>query len=315
MAARSQGAPTPRGELSVLTPFRLTFVLPPALAPGGSLSMHRMSAAEIARRTVEASRARIQRNLEGQWRNAVRLSLQGTAQGAGVAAPAALAAKADTSRRQAAADLFGQYADLGLVLNGRLEGKMNRTKNERCISSQFFSLASQCKGTFQPLFDFQFDVRTGGVVADRVHLDVDYDSKREFEASNNIQVYYQGLEDEILRRVDVGNVSFAVPASRFITAGIPANNFGVQAQAQVGALDFTGIFAQQKSNVVRGRTSTVGDQTVQPLDREIADRQAEWPGAQVQEGLPGPLHPPGSVGRQGRDHRERVLRGSYFSGE
>ncbi len=118
-------------------------------------------------------------------------------------------------------------------------------------------------------------MRSGGVVGQRVHLNVDYDSKREFEASNNIQVYYQGMEDEILRRVDVGNVTFAVPASRFITAGIPSNNFGIQAQGQLGALDFTGIFAQQKGNVVHGRTFTVGSQTVQTLDRDIADRDFE----------------------------------------
>ncbi|MBI2407928.1 MAG: hypothetical protein HYV19_06490, partial [Gemmatimonadetes bacterium] len=122
---------------------------------------------------------------------------------------------ADTARRQQAADLFGPYADLGLILNGRLESRINRTKNERCISSQLFSLASQCKGTFQPLFDFQFDVRTGGVVADRVHLNVDYDSKREFDASNNIQVYYEGKGNEVLQKLQVGNVTFQPPTSRF----------------------------------------------------------------------------------------------------
>src|SRR5512140_1000843 len=58
-------------------------------------------------------------------------------------------AKADSSLRKQAADLFGQYADLGLAMNGRLESKLSRTKNERCISSQLFTLASQCSGTFQ----------------------------------------------------------------------------------------------------------------------------------------------------------------------
>src|SRR6185437_12348687 len=49
-----------------------------------------------------------------------------------------------------------------------------------------------------------------------------------------IQVWYEGLPDEVLRRVEAGNVSFAVPASRFISAAVPANNFGFQAVAQVG---------------------------------------------------------------------------------
>ena len=39
---------------------------------------------------------------------------------------------------------------------------------------------------------------TGGALGDRVHVNVDYDTQREFTANNNINVYYQGLEDEIL---------------------------------------------------------------------------------------------------------------------
>jgi hypothetical protein len=113
------------------------------------------------------------------------------------------------------------------------------------------------------------------VVGQRVHLNVDYDSQREFEASNNIQVYYQGLEDEVLQRVQVGNVTFTTPNSRFITGGIPANNFGFLLEGQIGAMDWSAIFAQQKGNVVRGRTFTVGSQTVQPLDRDDDERDFE----------------------------------------
>ncbi len=181
----------------------------------------------------------------------------------------------DTTKRKPALDLFGPYADLGLALNGRLESKVNRTKNERCISSQYFTLATQCKGTFQPLFDFQFDVRTGGVVADRVHLNVDYDSKREFDASNNIQVYYQGKAGERLQKLEVGNVTFEPPASRFITGGIPSGNYGLQAIGKLGSMTFRTIVAQQKGNVSKDRVFTVGSHTVQAVDREIEDYQVE----------------------------------------
>jgi len=274
-AARSQGAPPAQGELSVLTPFRLTLVTPPALAPGGRLSRDRAPATELARRAAAATQARAQSAVAQQWRTAVRQSLQATGSTVASPAPAVAAAPADSSLRQQAADLFGQYADLGLVLNGRIESKVNRTKNERCISSQFFSLASQCKGTFQPLFDFQFDVRTGGVVAERVHLDVDYDSKREFDASNNIQVYYQGKSDELIQKLEVGNVTFQPPASRFITGGIPSGNYGLQATGQLGPMRFRAIVAQQKGNVTKDRVFTVGDRTVQSVDREIEDYQIE----------------------------------------
>ncbi len=254
----------------------LRLVLPPELAPGGRLALPRPAAGRVAAAWADTVRARLARRDAALWRAVVQGLPTGYAPpvaaptyGGGFAPP-------PPSADQGSAGVLRRYADLNLLMNARFELRFDQLRNLRCTPAEADQLGSGCTSALNPpTFDPQFNVRSGGVIGQRVNLNVDYDSKREFEASNNIQVYYQGLEDEILRRVDVGNVSFVVPPSRFITAGIPANNFGVQASAQLGALDFTGIFAQQKGNVVRGRTFTVGDQTVQPLDREIADRDFE----------------------------------------
>src|SRR5258708_15158280 len=63
--------------------------------------------------------------------------------------------------------------------------------------------------------------------------------------------------------------------SRFSSAAIPANNFGVQAIGQLGPVEFRGIFAQQKGNVVRDRIYDVGQTTSQPLDRQARDLDYE----------------------------------------
>ncbi len=169
-----------------------------------------------------------------------------------------------------------RYADLGIQLNALLEMRFERRRNLRCTALDASGFDNGCRGGFNPpRIDPQFNVRTGGIVGQRVHLNVDYDTQREFDASNNIQVYYEGLEDEVLRRLEVGNVTFAAPRSRFITGGIPVNNFGVAAQGQIGALDFGALFAQQKGNVVKARIFSVGGQTVQPVDRLLADRDFE----------------------------------------
>jgi hypothetical protein len=171
---------------------------------------------------------------------------------------------------------LGRYADLGLQLHARFEMKMDQFRNLRCTAADVINPASGCRGGFPtPSLDQQFDVRAGGVVGDRVHVNVDYDSQREFSANNDIHVYYEGLEDEILRRVEVGNVTFNAPASRFITAAIPANSFGVQAEAQLGAFEFRSIIAQQKGSQVRTRVYTVGEQTTEPVDRELRDLDFE----------------------------------------
>ncbi len=181
---------------------------------------------------------------------------------------------ADTGR---VTDLFGQKTDLGFQFNGRFESKLEQTQNNRCNSSQFFNVAAQCNASFEPLFDFQFGVKTGGTFADRVHVNVDYNSTREFDASNNISLYYEGKKGDWLQRVDVGNVSFDVPASRYITTGIPQGNYGIAAIAQFGTLKVRAIAAQQKGNVVANKVFTVGggSGTQSQVTRDIDDYQIE----------------------------------------
>ncbi|MCC6245319.1 MAG: cell surface protein SprA [Gemmatimonadaceae bacterium] len=182
---------------------------------------------------------------------------------------------ADAKTRLGEGDFLSNVGTLGITLRSSLESKMSRTRNERCTSAQLTVLGNNCNGSFQPLFDYQFNLRTGGVVANRVHLNVDYDSQREFDASNNISVYYEGKSDEMLQRLEVGNVSFQAPASRFLTSGIPSGNYGIQATGQIGPMRFTSIAAQQKGNVSKDNVFTMGERTQQQVERPIEDIQIE----------------------------------------
>ena len=174
------------------------------------------------------------------------------------------------------AGLLGPYADIGMQLNVRFELKADQFRNLRCTATERQLALSGCEAGFPTITpNPQYAVRTGGVVAQRLHLDVDFDSQREFDANNNIRIWYEGLEDEILRRVEAGNVTFQTPSSRFISAAIPANNFGVQAIAQVGPVELRGIFAQQKGNMVKDRVYRVGETTSQPIDRDARDLDYE----------------------------------------
>ncbi len=180
--------------------------------------------------------------------------------------------RSDTGR---VTDLFGQKTDLGFQFNGRFESKLEKTQNERCVTSQFFSAAAQCNASFQPVFDFQFGVKTGGTFGDRLHVNVDYNSTREFDASNNISLYYQGKKNDWLQRVDVGNVTFAVPVTRYMSSGIPQGNYGIQTIMKFGDLRVSAIAAQQKGNVVDKKVFTVGAQTQSQVTREVDDYQIE----------------------------------------
>ncbi len=115
--------------------------------------------------------------------------------------------------------------------------------------------------------DVQFGVQVGGTITDRLHVDVDYDQRREFDAANNISVYYQGEPGELLQRVEMGDVSIDLPASRYLTQGIPAGNFGFKAAAQVGPAKVEALWAQQKGNVAT-REFRLGGQGAEGLVQE-----------------------------------------------
>ena len=278
-SARAQGAADslPRITLRLPVPPLTT---PPmaALRPGGVLGL-RVPAALVGAEWEAATRRLIAASRETRAAAPWQPTFPEAVVPKAAPAPPPFALRPPQEQAPAAPgtiEALGRYADLGLQLHARFEMKMDRFRNLRCTAADVINPVSGCRGGFPtPSLDQQFDVRAGGVVGDRVHVNVDYDSQREFSANNDIHVYYEGLEDEILRRVEVGNVTFAGPASRFITAAIPANSFGIQAEAQLGAFEFRSIIAQQKGSQVRTRVYTVGEQTTEPVDRELRDLDFE----------------------------------------
>jgi len=172
--------------------------------------------------------------------------------------------------------LFGDYADLGIQVDSRLEFRNEKDETNRCQGVSYFLAANTCRSAFEPTLDFQYALRSAGVVAERVHVNVDYDSQREFDASNTISIAFEGKPDEFIQKLEVGNVTFQPPPSRFITAAIPSGNYGVQAVANLGeGIKLRSIVAQQKGNVVRDRVFTVGDHVLQAVDRTVEDYQFE----------------------------------------
>jgi hypothetical protein len=272
--ARSDGGPGVRVQFPRAS---LRLQRPAALQPLGRLAPLRLTGSFLAQQLADSLRASVERDLALAWTTRVAQSFlrssPSTAAPLLLPAPTRTGANPNDTTRQD--NPFGEYADLGLQLNARIEAKAEQNRNEQCAASQLFSPFNNCRGGFQPNFDFQFNVRSGGIIADRVHVNIDYDSQREFDASNNISVYYQGKPDELLHRVEIGNVSFAPPPSRFITSGIPSGNYGLQAIGQLGPMRFRSIVAQQKGNVIRDRFFTVGEQTLQDVRREVEDYQVE----------------------------------------
>ena len=273
----AQVGPEPRVSVTLREPWEPAgFRVPAALRPGGYLSRRQSPLDFVARWTATvddmAASARWRRS---HLRMLTALTAATSREEVHIPTLEEMARLAEELSEPAQQDLFeslSEYADVGIDLTGRLELGLDRLRNARCTAADVFSTASGCVGGFPtPTIDQQANVRASGIIGDRVHLSVDFDTEREFSANNNITVFYEGLDDEILRRVDVGTVSFEAPESRFVTTGIPANSFGVKAEAQLGPLNFRSIFAQQKGSAVRTRRFTVGDMATQPVEFDARD--------------------------------------------
>lgn len=237
----------------------------PALRPGGRLAPYLPPALVAA-----------------AWEDSLRRSLPDLRRLLPPAPPAELAGAPppslgpQTFQSTGASGFLGQYAQIGLTLNLRMELRADQFRNLNCTAFERQQVLSGCTAKFPTITPTpQYAIRGGGVVGQRLHLNLDFDSQREFDANNQIQVWYEGLEDEILKRVEVGNVTFQAPPSRFISAAIPANNFGVQAIAQLGPMEFRGIYAQQKGTVAKDRIYDVGQVTSQPIARDGRDLDYE----------------------------------------
>ena len=263
------GAPGIRLRIGTDT---LPLTLPPVLSRGDRESF-RQAQAQIEAARATAFQQNMRAIMEAVWGQVATSNLATPVPAPSY--PGELPLKPKPAATPRPVPILGEYADLGLQLDGRLEFRAEKNQSALCSSTFFFDPAVNCRSAFEPLVDFQFSAKSGGIVAERVHVDLDYDTQREFDASNNISIYYEGRGSELVQRVEIGNVTFQPPASRYITAGIPSGNYGIQAVTRIGSMRLKTILAQQKGNVVRDNVFTVGERTLRALDRKIEDYQFE----------------------------------------
>jgi cell surface protein SprA len=103
-------------------------------------------------------------------------------------------------------------------------------------------------------FDFREKIQMNvtGTIGDRVKLGINYNTEAMFEFENQTKLEYSGGEDEIIKRIEAGNVTLPLPGS-LITGS--QSLFGLKTELQFGNLTVTSVFSQQKgqSSVIEVR--------------------------------------------------------------
>lgn len=120
-------------------------------------------------------------------------------------------------------------------------GNVNKTKNP--------SLTEKQRNQSNFNFDQSIQMNVIGKIGTKLSLRTNYDTKSQFDFENQMKLEYTGTEDEIIKKIELGNVS--LPLSGSLISGTQSL-FGIKAQFQFGKATFTTVFSEQKSE-----TSTI----------------------------------------------------------
>lgn len=93
-------------------------------------------------------------------------------------------------------------------------------------------------------FDMQMNVNLLAQIGDKMKLNISNNTQPTFGEQNLQKLEYTGKEDEIIKKIEAGNVSFPLKSS--LLTG-PLALFGLKTQLQFGKLFVTGVLSQQKS--------------------------------------------------------------------
>lgn len=93
-------------------------------------------------------------------------------------------------------------------------------------------------------FTQNINLNLAGSIGERVRVNANFNSRAQFGFENQIRFDYVAKDDDILRRLEVGNVNMSLNSSLIQGS---ESLFGIKAQLQFGKLSFTGLVSQQRS--------------------------------------------------------------------
>jgi cell surface protein SprA len=98
----------------------------------------------------------------------------------------------------------------------------------------------------QSNFDFNQRIQMDlvGNIGSKLKVNMNYNTEAQFDFESQMKLEYTGGEDEIIKKIEAGNVSF--PLSTSLINGTKSL-FGIKTQLQFGRLSMTSVFSQQKS--------------------------------------------------------------------
>jgi hypothetical protein len=156
--------------------------------------------------------------------------------GEGIAIDVPFRIKSKTFRR-----IFGGD-NIGLRVQGSItiDGKYRRQKFDE------LQVANQRNTNNNFNIDMTQRFTIAGKIGEKVQVDVNQDSERLFDFENSLKLTYTGDKDEIIQKVEAGNVSLSLGTRLATFSGQNKGLFGLKTEAKIGALKLTGIASLER---------------------------------------------------------------------
>jgi len=133
---------------------------------------------------------------------------------------------------------------IGLRVTGNISFDLSGRTEERSGSA---ISAIENQNTFSPRFRQTQQFTVEGKIGDKVTVSVEQNSEATVDIENTLKLRYDGGEDEIVQKIEAGNISLSLPSTKYVIfGGSNQGLFGLKTQMQVGNLYFTAIASLEK---------------------------------------------------------------------
>jgi len=130
-------------------------------------------------------------------------------------------------------------------------------------------LSEKNRSSFTFDFDQQISASIIANVGTRLKFSAQFDTQSSFNFQNQVKLEYTPTEDDIIQKIEVGNISMPVRNSLIVGA---QSLFGFKTELQFGKTRITGVIAEQKSetrSVAAEGGSTIQEFEIQTTDYDV----------------------------------------------
>lgn len=153
--------------------------------------------------------------------------------------------------------LFQKFTDITIPLpfktetifgpptaNLRINGAIDITASYQNIQSEQSVLTLYSNSQNNINFKQEVQVTAKGTIGDKLTVEADWNTQRVFDFENQLKIKYTGYADEVIQKIEAGNVSLDTKSSLIQSTQAL---FGIKGDFKLGPLNLSAVISQKKS--------------------------------------------------------------------